>query len=154
MPSSSSTLGSSALLSDTCSISAFFANDHASPSCFALHLVRRQGRGLLEGQDLLQGVTPSDTGQTEPPTGSLRQAGRLERSLGPGSVSDIASSSATPPNSSPEQQMRKRLLDSEINEAVTNAADKCELGSEQSCDEAWERVESLSQERDRIDDVG
>jgi hypothetical protein len=50
--------------------------------------------------------------------------------------------------------MRKRLLDSEINEAVTNAADKCELGSEQSCDEAWERVESLSQERDRIDDVG
>ena len=57
-------------------------------------------------------------------------------------------------SSSPEQQMRKRLLDSEINEAVTNAADKCELGSEQSCDEAWERVESLSQERDRIDDVG
>lgn len=98
---------------------------------------------------MLHGLKPSDTGQTEPPTGSLKEAGQLERSIG-SSFSSSSEQHTTSP--SPEEQMRIRLLDSEITDAVANAADKCEVSTDESCEEAWLEVEELSKQREHLKD--
>lgn len=108
----------------------------------------RQGRGPLEGKDLLAELKPTDTGQVEPAKGTLRHAGQLERMLG-ASVSSLQE--AFRPEPGPEERARKKLLDSEIESAVAEAANKCEMGSEHSCEEAWHHVEELSRAREELD---
>lgn len=94
----------------------------------------------LQKKDLLSDVQPCDIIQCEEPGGTLLAAGKLEQTL-------------NVKTNTKKSEKRKSELKQDLQMAISDAFDACGDGSKEECTAAWEKVDELSVELDKEDEL-